>query len=246
MALLVAASPAELAQGVAHPLFGPSLWLSLRTTMLSLAIVVVCGTPLAWWLASAQGWPQRLADALVELPIVMPPAVVGIGLLETFGRSGLLGGPLELLGIQVAFATPAVILAQVTVSAPFYVQAAAAAFRRVDPDLLLVARTLGQSPVGAFARVAIPIAMPGLVSGGALAWARALGEFGATLLFAGSLPGTTQTMPLAIVLALESDVRAAIAISLVLAGAAVLLLLGLRLVAGLRPSDDATSRSKLS
>lgn len=130
--------------------------------------------------------------------------------------------------MQVPFTPGAVVLAQVIVSAPFYVQSAAAAFRRVDRDLLLVARTLGQGPAGAFLRVAVPVALPGLVGGAALAWARAIGEFGATLLFAGNLPGTTQTVPLAIYMALESDVRAALALSLVLAGAAVVLLLALR------------------
>jgi molybdate transport system permease protein len=116
------------------------------------------------------------------------------------------------------------------VSAPFYVQAAASAFRRVEPDLLIVARTLGQSPTGAFFRVAVPLALPGLIVGAALSWARALGEFGATLLFAGNLPGATQTMPLAIYMALESDVRVAVALALALAGMALLLLLVLRAV----------------
>jgi molybdate transport system permease protein len=170
-----------------------------------------------------------VVEAVVDLPIVLPPAVVGIALLETFGRSGLVGPVLVALGIQIPFTTLAVVLAQVVVSAPFYVQAAAAAFRRVDADLLIVARTLGQTQRGAFLRVAVPIALPGLIGGAALAWARALGEFGATLLFAGNLPGTTQTMPLAIYAALESDVRVAVALSLVLAAVAVFLLLALRL-----------------
>jgi molybdate transport system permease protein len=164
----------------------------------------------------------------VDLPIVVPPAVVGIALLLTFGRSGLLGAPLTALGIQIPFTTIAVVLAQVVVSAPFYVQAAAAAFRRVDPDLLIVARSLGQRPRGAFFGVALPLALPGLMGGAALAWARALGEFGATLLFAGNLPGITQTMPLAIYAALEVDVRVAVALSLALAAVSVLLLLALR------------------
>jgi molybdate transport system permease protein len=169
--------------------------------------------------------------------------VVGIALLETFGRRGLFGGVLTALGIQIPFTTLAVVLAQLVVSAPFYVQAAAAAFRRVDSDLLIVARTLGQSQRGAFLRVAVPIALPGLVGGAALAWARSLGEFGATLLFAGNLPGTTQTMPLAIYMALESDVRVAIALSLVLAGVSVLLLLALRLAPTIwsRTSDASSS-----
>jgi molybdate transport system permease protein len=228
-ALLVASSPTDVVAGIESPLFGPALWLSARTTLASLVLVVATGTPLAWWLASSAGRPALVLEALVDLPVVIPPAVVGIALLETFGRSGLFGGALTALGIQIPFTTLAVVLAQVVVSAPFYVQAAAAAFRRVDRDLLLVARTLGQSRRGAFLRVALPLALPGLTGGATLAWARALGEFGATLLFAGNLPGTTQTMPLAIYMALESDVRVAVALSLVLASVSVLLLFVLRL-----------------
>jgi molybdate transport system permease protein len=227
-ALLVASSPADFAAGVRSSLFGPALWLSARTTALSLAVVVLGGTPLAWWLSSSTGRSTRFVEAVVDLPIVVPPAVMGIALLETFGRSGLLGPALGAAGIRIPFTTVAVVLAQVVVSAPFYVQAAAAAFRRVDADLLIVARTLGQSQRGAFLRVAVPLALPGLIGGAALAWARALGEFGATLLFAGNLPGTTQTMPLAIYMALESDVRVAVALSLVLAAVSGCLLLALR------------------
>jgi molybdate transport system permease protein len=230
VALLVASSPADIAAGTASPLFGRALWLSARTTALSLAVVALAGTPLAWWLSVGTGRAARVVEAFVDLPIVVPPAVMGIALLETFGRSGLFGPSLSALGIQVPFTTLAVVLAQVVVSAPFYVQAAAAAFRRVDADLLIVARTLGQSQRGAFLRVAVPIALPGLIGGAALAWARALGEFGATLLFAGNLPGTTQTMPLAIYTALESDVRVAVALSLVLAAVSIFLLFALRMI----------------
>ncbi len=229
LALLVSSSPSDLAEGIRHPLFMPALWLSARTTVVSLVIVIVAGTPLAWWLAVAPERRTRMVEIAVELPIVIPPAVMGIALLQTFGRSGVAGGLFQWLDFQVPFTVIAVILAQVVVSAPFFVQSAAAAFRRVDRDLLIVARTLGQSRAGAFFRVALPLALPGLVSGVALAWARALGEFGATLLFAGSLPGTTQTMPLAIYAALESDVRVAVAIALVLAAAALVLLFCLRL-----------------
>jgi molybdate transport system permease protein len=228
VALTLASSPSEVAAGVSDPLFAPALWLSARTTLVSLAFVVLGGTPLAWWLAVAPGRRARAVELIVDLPIVVPPAVVGIALLLTFGRSGLLGAPLTALGLQVPFTTIAVVLAQVVVSAPFYVQAAAAAFRRVDPDLLIVARTLGRTPRGAFFSVALPLALPGLMGGAALAWARALGEFGATLLFAGNLPGVTQTMPLAIYAALEVDVRVAVALSLALAAVSVVLLFALR------------------
>ena len=232
VALALASSPAELAAGARHPLFLPALGLTARTTVVSLVVVVTAGTPLAWWLAASSGRWARGVEQLVDLPIVLPPAVLGIALLQTFGRNGLLGGPLEVLGLQVPFTTAAVVLTQVVVASPFYVQSAAAAFRRVDRDLLIVARTLGRSPAGAFFGVAVPVALPGLVSGAALAWARAIGEFGATLLFAGNLPGRTQTAPLAIYTALESDVQAAVALSLVLAAVAVLLLLGLRALPG--------------
>jgi molybdate transport system permease protein len=228
LALGLASSPRDLVDSLGDPLFGPALALSARTSLLSLAIIVGTGTPLAWWLAVAPARRTRVVEVLVDLPIVMPPAVVGIALLQTFGRSGLFGAQLQAMGIQVPFTTTAVVLAQVVVSAPFYVQAAAAAFRRVDLDLLIVGRTLGHSSRGAFLRIAVPLALPGLVGGAALAWARALGEFGATLLFAGNLPGTTQTMPLAIYMALESDVRVAVALSLVLAAVSVLLLFALR------------------
>ena len=228
LALAGASSPGDIAAGARHPLFLPALWLSTHTTLVSLAVMVVAGTPLAWWMASRPGRPSRIVESVVDLPIVVPPAVMGIALLETFGRNGLFGPALSSLGLQIPFTTAAVVAAQIVVSAPFYVQGAATAFRRVDEDLLIVARTLGHSPVGAFFRVAVPLALPGMVAGAALAWARALGEFGATLLFAGNLPGTTQTMPLAIYTALESDARVAVALSLVLVGASALLLFPLR------------------
>ena len=229
LVLLSSSTPTDLSAGLSHPLFWPALKLSAETTIVSLLVVLVTGTPLAWWIAASRGRSARAVEMLVDLPIVIPPAVVGVALLQTYGRSGVLGPSLDVLGISIPFTTTAVIVAQVVVSSPFYVQSAATAFRKVDPDLMTVARTLGASPTQAFFRVAIPVALPGLLGGAALSWARSIGEFGATLLFAGNLPGTTQTMPLAIYTALESDVRAALAISLVLAAIAVVVLLGLRL-----------------
>lgn len=224
--LLAASSPADLAAGIDHPLFADALWLSLRTSALSLLLIIVLGTPLAWVLATAPPRRRRFLALVVDLPIVIPPAVVGIGLLLALGRSGL--------DANVAFTTAAVVIAQTIVAAPFYVQSAAAAFRTVNPDLLLVARSLGASRTRTFFRVALPLALPGMASGAALAWGRALGEFGATLLFAGNLPGSTQTMPLAIYTALESDIRLALALALVLGAVAVLLLVGIRALPTLR------------
>jgi len=234
VALAISTPVGDLSAGAAHPLFVPALLLSLRTTLMSLIVILVLGTPLAWWLASSHSRAARVTEVLVDLPIVIPPAVVGVALLQTFGRQGLLGPTLDAAGISVPFTESAVVLAQVVVSAPFFVQAAANAFRKIEPDMLLVARTLGAAPPMAFLRVAVPIALPGLLVGASLAWARALGEFGATLLFAGNMPGRTQTMPLAIFSALESDVRLAVVFSLVLAAVGVVLLLALRFAPALR------------
>jgi len=228
MALLLSTSVADVRAGLAHPLFAPALWLSVRTTLVSLALVALLGTPLAWWLATSSSRAAHITAVLVEIPIVIPPAVVGVALLQTFGQRGLLGPALDSLALRVPFTESAVILAQLVVSAPFFVQAAANAFRKVDADMMIVARTLGASQGSAFLRVAVPVALPGLVAGASLAWARALGEFGATLLFAGNMTGKTQTMPLAIYSALEADVRLAVVFSLVLAGVGVLLLAGIR------------------
>lgn len=229
LVLVLSSTPSEVIRGIRDPLFAPALWLSIRTTLISLAIVIVTGTPLAWWLARSSGFGARTLQLLVDLPIVIPPAVVGVALLQTFGRRGVLGPALASVGISIPFSTAAVVLAQTVVAAPFYVQAAVNGFRSVDGDLLITARTLGAGRVGAFFRVALPMAVPGLVAGASLAWARALGEFGATLIFAGNLPGATQTLPLAIFTALESDIGPALVFSLLLTAAGAVLLLGLRL-----------------
>lgn len=213
VALGLASSPAQLWAALSHSAGRTSGWPSAWTTTVALAVILVAGTPLAWTLARSRGPWACAIETAVELPIVIPPAVMGIALLLVFGRQGLLGG----VGLALPFTSTAVVVAQVVVAAPFYVQSATAGFRGVDEDLLLVARTLGASPRRAFLRVAVPLSLPALVSGAALGWARALGEFGATLLFAGNFPGRTQTMPLAIYAALEADVRVATAIALVLA-----------------------------
>jgi molybdate transport system permease protein len=228
ISLFVTGGPADWIAGLRHPITVPALLLSLVTTTSSLAVLLVFGTPLAWWLGRSRAPAARFVETAVQLPIVVPPAVAGLALLLTFGRNGLLGPLLERLGLGIAFSTTAVVLAQTFVAAPFYVQAATAAFAGLDENLLVVARTLGASPARVFFRVALPLARRGIVAGAAVAWARALGEFGATLMFAGNLRGRTQTLPLAIYTALESDVRAAEALSVVLVLVALVLLVVIR------------------
>jgi molybdate transport system permease protein len=225
LALLATTGVAGFLAGLRDPLVWPALRLSLITTVISLAVIVGLGTPLAWQLASRRGRVARAVETLLQLPVVIPPAVAGLTLLLTFGRRGLLGPALEPLGWAIPFTTAAVVLAEVFVAAPFYVQAATTAFRRIDPGLFVVARSLGASPARVFFRVAVPLARAGLVGGAAMAWARALGEFGATLMFAGNFTGRTQTLPLAIYTALESNLDAARALSVVLVMVAFGLLL---------------------
>lgn len=215
LALMLATSPAVFWDGLSHPLVWPALKLSAVTTFVSLFIVVVLGTPLAWVLAqSAARWTRWLETALL-LPMVIPPAVSGIALLLAFGRRGVFTSGIG-LNASLAFTSLAVVIAQVFVSAPFYLQAATSVFRRLDPSVLLVARTLGTRPIRLFLRLGVPLAASGLMPAAAVSWARALGEFGATLMFAGNLEGVTQTLPLAIYLASETDMRVARALSLVL------------------------------
>jgi molybdate transport system permease protein len=228
ISLVSTTTAADFSAGLRHPLVWPALRLSLLTTLLSLVTVVVLGTPLAWSLAQGSGRVLRGIETALSLPIVVPPAVAGVALLLAFGRRGLFAGWLYPAGFSVAFSTAAVVLAEIFVSAPFFIQAATSAFRGLDSRLIVVARTFGASPLRVFFRIAIPLAAPGLVAGAAMSWARALGEFGATLMFAGNLQGETQTLPLAIYTTLESDLRAAQALSIVLVLAAFALLLVVR------------------
>jgi molybdate transport system permease protein len=237
LGLVTTTSFRDLLAGLDNPLVWPALRLSLFTTTASLAVVVAFGTPLAWLLARRRGRLARAIETGMQLPIVIPPAVAGIALLLAFGRHGLVAGVVYPHGESAAFTTAAVVMAEVFVSAPFFVQAATSAFRRIDANLLVVARSFGASPQRLFTRVGLPLAAPGLVAGAAMSWARALGEFGATLMFAGNMTGKTQTLPLAIYTALESDLRAAQALALVLTTVAFGLLVGVR--AGLANATPA-------
>jgi molybdate transport system permease protein len=198
-----------------------ALGLSLRTSAASTVLCIVLGVPLALVLARGRFPLQGLLRSLVLLPLVLPPVVGGIALLYTFGRQGLLGQTLEVLGLQVAFSTTAVVLAQTFVALPFLVVSLEGALRTGGQRYEAVAATLGASPGRVFRRVTLPLVLPGLASGAVLSFARSLGEFGATLTFAGSLQGVTRTLPLEIYLQRETDPDAAVALSLVLVAVAV-------------------------
>ena len=199
-----------------RPLVTQALRLSFITSLSSLLLAVLFGTPIAYLLARCCFPGAALVDTFIDLPMVLPPAVAGVALLMTFGRRGILGPWLDLMGLQIGFTTVAVVLAQTFVSAPFYIRAARAGFQSVDQELERVAYTLGHSTVSTFLRVTVPLAFPALLGGAVMAWARALGEFGATIMFAGNTIGRTQTMPLAIYIALQSDLTAALVLSAIL------------------------------
>jgi molybdate transport system permease protein len=201
-----------------------ALQLSLRTSATSTLLCVVIGVPMATVLARSEARWIGLVRSLVLLPLVLPPVVGGIALLYTFGRRGLLGETFEVLGIQVAFSTAAVVMAQTFVALPFLVVSLEGALRTAGQRYEVVAASLGASPTTVLRRVTLPMVLPGLVSGAVLAFARALGEFGATITFAGSLQGVTRTLPLEIYLRRETDAQAAVALSLVLVVVAVLVI----------------------
>ncbi len=232
VALLVRAPWTQLPELLAGDTVLPALGLSLGTASASSGFCVLLGIPLAVVLAGADRWPsplRRLARALVTTPLVLPPVVGGVALLLLLGRVGLLGGPLyRAFGFQIPFTTASVIIAQTFVGLPFLVLGVEGALRGVDRRFAIAATTLGAGPWTRFVRVTLPLAAPGVAAGAVLSFARAIGEFGATVTFAGSLPKVTQTLPIAAYLALNSDPDAAIAISVVLMVVAVVVLVSLR------------------
>lgn len=234
VAIFADTSPARLLDALGESAAREALWLSLRTTLIAVAIVIAVGTPAAYLLALRRFRGRALVLTAIELPLVMPPAVAGIALLAALGPHGILGGAVEGAGIELVFQTAGVVVALVFVSAPFFLRQAIAAFAALDPRLLEAARTLGAGPFRAFATVAVPSARPGLAAGLALAWGRALGEFGATLLFAGSLQGVTQTAPLAIFseFSRPGGFVAALALSAVLIVVAAVILIAVKLLGG--------------
>ncbi len=228
VAIFVDRPPGEVLAALGEDGALDALWLSLRTTALALVLIVLVGTPAAWLLATRRFRGRDVVTTLVELPLVLPPAVAGIGLLAALGPQGVLG---DAIGGSIALTTTAVVLALTFVAAPFYLRGAQAAFAALDPTWLDASRTLGASEARTFLAVAVPAALPGLATGGALALGRALGEFGATLMFAGSFAGVTQTVPLAIYESFATDFPAALALSAVLVAVSGGILLAVKLLA---------------
>ena len=220
---------ADLGRELATPEIRSALRLSLVCSLAATALAVVFGLPLAWVQARVPFPGRRALRALTTLPIVLPPVVAGVALLVVFGRRGLLGARLDQwFGIRLPFSVAGAVLAETFVAMPFFVLTMEGALRGVDRRLEDAARTLGASRWTAFRRVTLPLVRPSLVAGAVLAWARALGEFGATITFAGNVPGRTQTLPLAVYLALETRPEAAFALSLVLLAVSLAVLIGLR------------------
>lgn len=206
-----------------------ALRLSVLTASIATIVCVLVGVPLAWALARVSFRGRQVVRALVTVPLVLPPVVAGVAMLSAFGRRGFVGAPLrDVFGVSIPFSTTAVVLAQVFVSMPFLVIAVEGAFRTADPTLDEEAAMAGASRWQTFARINVPLALPGILSGAVLAWARAIGEFGATITFAGNAPGVTRTMPLEIYTALQTDPEPAIALSIVLLALSVLVLATLR------------------
>jgi molybdate transport system permease protein len=227
VAVFADAPPRDLLSALGDDAALEALRLSFECSALALLAVIVIGTPAAWFLATRRFPGHALLVTIVELPLVVPPAVAGIGLLAALGPNGILGA---ITGRHLVLQTAGVVVALVFVSAPFYLRLAQAGFAAVDPAVLEASRTLGAGEARTFARVAIPSASAALGAGAALAWGRALGEFGATLMFAGSFRGVTQTAPLAIYERFSTDLTAALALSAVLIAVSAGLLLTVKLV----------------
>lgn len=249
VALFLRIPPGELVSQLGNDVVVDALVVTAKTNAIAFGITLLVGTPAAYFLATRRFPGRDVVITAIELPLVLPPAVAGIGLLAAFGRLGLLGEHLDALGITIGFTQTAVVLAILFVAGPFYVRQAIASFEAVDADLLLAGRTLGAGPARAFWRIAMPLASGGLGAGAALSLARGIGEFGATIMFAGSLQGVTQTVTLAIYQELDADFDVALAIGALLVIISAAVLLSMKLILSWRSSRStsvfrfATSRS---
>ncbi len=226
VAIYLRVPPGELVSQLGSDVVLDAIRVTLKATLISQALILLVGTPAAYLIASRAFRGRALAITLVELPLVLPPAVAGLALLAAFGRLGLLGSSFEALGISISFTQAAVVLAVTYVASPFYIRQAIASFEALDHSLLDASRTLGAGPARTFFRIAIPLAANGLAAGAALSFARGIGEFGATIMFAGSLQGVTQTVSLAIYAQFDLNFDVALALGglLILVSGLVLLL----------------------
>jgi molybdate transport system permease protein len=240
LALFLRIPPGRLSAALGSPVARDALVVSLETSAIAHVLILGLGTPAAYLLATRRFRGRTLLVSAIDLPLVLPPAVAGIGLLAAFGSRGLLGGSLSAFGISVPFTKTAVVLAVVFVASPFYLRQAIASFAAVDANLLAAARTLGASPLRVFGRIALPLAGAGLGVGSSLAFARGLGEFGATIMFAGSVQQVTQTLPLAIYAQLDTDFDAALAIGALLVLVSVAVLLAVRLLPSWTRSESTS------
>jgi molybdate transport system permease protein len=228
LSLLFRTAPGELLSRLGQPQVREALLLSLETSLAATLLVVLLGLPTAYLLATRRFPGRKVVETLLELPMVMPPTVAGLALLLAFGRAGLLGSATKVLGFSLPFTTAAVVIAQAFMAAPFFLGPVRAGFATVEPRYRDIAATLGASEAYAFLRVMLPLSLPSLVAGTAMACARSLGEFGATITFAGNLPGVTQTMPLAVYVELQNDLGTAVTLSVLLLIFSFGLLLALR------------------
>lgn len=233
-----------LLHGIGATVATDAVLVSLKTNVIAFGITVVIGTPCAYVLARSRFHGRAVVITLVELPLVLPPAVAGVALLVAFGRFGLLGHTLTALGVDLAFTQAAVVVAILFVAAPFYLRGAIAAFETLDGTLLDVASTLGAGPIRRLLTIAVPLAGAGLGSAAAVSFARGIGEFGATILFAGSFQGTTQTLPLAVYSLFDANLDQAVAIGVLLIVLSAAILLCAKLLVRAWTSSRSTSRSR--
>lgn len=223
-ALLLRSTPAQIWRNLGETAVTQAIRISLITSTTTTLVAILFGTPLAYLMARRTFRGKRLVDTLIDLPTVLPPAVAGVALLMTFGRQGIAGSLLNDLGLTIAFTQTAVVLAQTFIAAPLYVKTAVTGFAAIEPELEQAAAIDGANDRQVFRYVTIPLARRALFTGAVLTWARALGEFGATIIFAGNFPGRTQTMPLAIYIGFEIDLDVALTLSVILMGLSFLVL----------------------
>jgi molybdate transport system permease protein len=241
--IFVHTSPGNLIHQLSNPVVKDAFVVTMKTSLLAQALILLFGTPTAYLLATRRFPGHSLAMTLVELPLVLPPAVAGLGLLAALGRQGLLGSSLDAFGVSIPFTQTAVTIAVAYVASPLYIRQAVASFEATDPQLPAASRTLGAGPIRTFFRVVLPLARGGLIAGLALSFARGLGEFGATIMFAGSLQAVTQTLPLAIYSEFDVSFDAALAMSGVLILISAVLLLTLRIALSWQRSPSSKSPS---